>query len=296
MDKIFVSIASYRDQELLDTVFSILKHAKNPKRLFLSIFSQDENHPNLEHLFSLFNIKEYSYKKIHYSDARGVGYARAETQKPLNSTYKYYLQVDSHTQFIQDWDDKIVDHYEKAIGYWGNLIFTAYPGTYEYTETGNLKFATSLVPTCLRIQPAEPNSPIRFEPKYKEYVGGDIGEFHGYFCAGLAFGYAQYFIDVPYDDQIYFNGEEQTLAIRFYCKDIKLLAPPYNYCFHHYTGLKRLRHWQNNETWKKYDDIGIQRLNDFFDYKLDATYGISNKEKYHMWQSCFVTPRPTEGT
>ena len=151
MDKIFVSIASYRDQELLDTVFSILKQAKNPERLFLSIFSQDDNHPNLEHLFELFNVKHYVYKKIHYSDARGVGYARAETQKPLNNSYKYYLQVDSHTQFIEHWDEKIVDHYEKAIGYWGDLIFTAYPGTYEYTETGNLKFATVLVPTCLRI-------------------------------------------------------------------------------------------------------------------------------------------------
>lgn len=291
MDKIFVSIASYRDQELLDTVFSILRQAKNPSSLFLSIFSQDDKHPDLESVFKIFGIKDYKYVKVHYSDARGVGYARFKTQEHLNNSYKYYIQVDSHTQFIENWDEIIIEHYEKARGYWGDLIFTAYPGTYEYTETGNIKFATSLVPTCLRIQEASTGSPFRFEPKYKEYVGGDIGEFHGYFCAGLAFGYSKYFLDVPYDPEIYFNGEEQTLAIRFYCKDIKLVAPPYNYCFHHYTGKKRIRHWENSETWKTYDEIGIKRLNDFFEYKLDATYGISDIEKYHMWQSCFITPR-----
>lgn len=292
MDKIFISLASYRDEELLDTVFSILKQAKYPERIFLSIFSQDENHPTLENIFALFNIKEYSYKKIHYKEARGVGYARAQTQKELNNSYTYYLQVDSHTQFIKDWDEKIINDYKQATIYWGALIFTAYPGSYDITETGNIKVSDSLIPTCLRIQPTSEESPIRFEPKYKDYVGGEIGEYHGYFCAGLAFGYAQYFIDTPYDDQIYFNGEEQTLSIRFYCRDIKLVAPPYNYCYHHYTGKKRIRHWENNdESWKQYDEIGKKRLDDFFNYRLDSTYGISDKERYRMWQSCFITPR-----
>jgi hypothetical protein len=292
MEKIFVSIASYRDQELIDTIFSILRQAKNPERIFISIFSQDEIHPNLENIFYLFNVKDFSYQKINYQQARGVGYARAQTQKLLNLSYTYYLQVDSHTQFIEHWDEKIINDYEKATEFWGNLIFTAYPGSYDITETGNIKVSDSLVPTCLRIQPASAGSVMIFEPKYKTYVGGEIGEYHGYFCAGLAFGYSKYFIEVPYDENVYFNGEEQTLSIRFYCKDIKLVAPPYNYCYHHYTGKRRLRHWEiGDESWKKYDEAGIQRLKDFFDYKLDATYGISNKEKYHMWQSCFVTPR-----
>jgi hypothetical protein len=294
MDKIFVSIASYRDQELMDTIFSILRQAKNPERIFISIFSQDSTHPFLENLFLSFNINDFLYQKVHYKQARGVGYARAQTQKALNDSYKYYLQVDSHTQFIKDWDEKIINDYEKAFQYWGDLIFTAYPGSYDYTENGNIKVSDSLIPTCLRIQPASSDSPVVYEPRYKDYSGGEIGEYHGYFCAGLAFGYSKYFIEVPYDEQIYFNGEEQTLAIRFYCKDIKLVAPPYNYCFHHYTGKKRLRHWEvGDESWKEYDELGKKRLSDFFNYKLDATYGISNKDKYHMWQSCFITPRVT---
>ena len=80
MDKIFVSIASYRDQELIDTVFSILRQAKDSSRLFLSIFSQDEVHPDLSGIFKTFNIENYSYEKIHYSNAKGVGYTRSKTQ------------------------------------------------------------------------------------------------------------------------------------------------------------------------------------------------------------------------
>jgi hypothetical protein len=291
MDKIFVSIASYRDQELLDTVFSLFKQAEFPNNIFLSIFSQDEFHPDLENIFKLFNIDDYSYQRVHYSDARGVGYARYKTQEPLNTSYKYYLQVDSHTQFISKWDSLLVSDYESAQKYWGDVILTAYPGTYEYNQTGNIKVATDFTPTCVRVQEAEYGSANRYEAKYKTYLGADIGEFHGFFCAGMAFGYSKYFLDVPYDPEIYFNGEEQTMSIRFYCKNIKLVAPPRNYCFHHYTGEKRIRHWENNETWKTYDAIGIQRLNDFYENKLNATYGISDINKYHMWQTCFVTPR-----
>jgi len=291
MEKIFVSIASYRDEELLDTVFSILRQSENPQRLFLSIFSQDSKHPKLEDIFSLFDVKDYNYERVHYDDAKGVGYARYKTQIPLNKTYKYYFQVDSHTQFIKNWDTVLIDDYERCVSVWGDSILTAYPGTYEYTETGNIRLASSLTPTCLRVQDVDGQGPTRYEAKYKHYFGQDMGEFHGFFCGGMAFGYTKHFLEVPYDPNIYFNGEEQTMSIRFYCKDIKLIAPPKNYCFHHYTGKKRIRHWENNEAWKKYDESGINRLNDFFEYKLNDIYGISDIEKYHMWQFCFITPR-----
>ena len=81
MDKIYVSIASYKDKELADTVFSILRRAKNPERVFVSIFSQDETHPQLENIFSLFGVQNFSYEKVHFSEAKGVGYARKKHKK-----------------------------------------------------------------------------------------------------------------------------------------------------------------------------------------------------------------------
>lgn len=292
MSSIFVSIASYRDQELIDTVYSILRQAENPSNIFLSILSQDEDdkHPQLEHIFKIFGVTDYQYNMVHFSESRGACYARAEVQKYLTLDFKYYLQIDSHSQFVDKWDIKLISDYERCREIWGDYIFSSYPGTYEYNHSGNIKTSDSDIPTSIRIQPIS-DSPIMYEPKYKDYLGKEFGEYHGYFCAGMVFGYSKFFIDVPYDPNLYFNGEEQTLAIRFYCNDIKLIAPPANYLYHHYTGLKRLRHWENNPGWENDDKRGIERLNDFYLGKDLGIYGIKDMQKYHKWIECFVTPR-----
>jgi hypothetical protein len=286
---IFVSIASYRDKELGITVFDILNKANNPKNVVLSILSQDkeENHPNLELIFSYFKVEEYFYKKIHFSESTGVGFARAETQKYLSDKYKYYLQVDSHSQFVEDWDVKLVEDYEKLSFVWGDFIMSSYPGTYTYSEHGVIQVGELQNPTSLSIILSE-NKNLIYEPKYKEYTGGEDGDCHGYFCGGFAFGYSKYFLDTPYDPKIYFNGEEQTLSIRFYCKGIKIVAPPKNYVYHHYTGLKRIRNWEDNPGWEENDRAGKERLKDFFNNSISGTFGIPDTELYKEWVICYV--------
>jgi hypothetical protein len=78
VDSIFVSVASFRDAELTNTIYSLLSQAKDLNKIHVCIFSQDEdnNHPKLENLFDLFGVSDYTYKKINYKDSRGVGYAR----------------------------------------------------------------------------------------------------------------------------------------------------------------------------------------------------------------------------
>ena len=288
-DLIYVSIASYRDKELGLTVFDILSKCSNPKRLVISILSQDEDdkHPKLESIFDFFNVDEYFYERVHFTKSTGVGYARSKTQSHLSEKYRYYLQVDSHSQFIQDWDLKLVEDYERLLPIWGDHILTSYPGTYLYTDHGNIKVADSDVPTSLSIIISE-NKDLKYEPKYKDYVGGDVGDCHGYFCAGLAFGYSKHFLKVPYDSKIYFNGEEQTLSIRFFCNGIKLVAPPRNYVYHHYTGAKRLRHWEDNPGWEKWDEAGKLRLHDFYNNAISDTFGIPDTALYKEWAICYV--------
>lgn len=292
METIFISVASYMDLELTNTVYSALSQASNPSRLFFSVFSQDkdEDHPKLDKLFDMFDVYGFEYEKINYVDAKGVGFARHKTQEPLTDNFTYYLQVDSHTQFRENWDDILIDDYVNAEKFWGGkMIFTAYPGTYTYTDTGNVKISEIEIPTKLRIQPSA-NTAIVYEPKYTQYNGGYFGEFHAYFCAGFAFGRSQYFIDVPYDQYLYFNGEEQSLSIRFYCKDIKLIAPSKHYVFHHYSGTKRSRHWEKTPNWDTHEKVSIDRLDKFFNgYDLDG-FGISDLAKYQDWIDCFLTP------
>lgn len=285
-----MSIASYCDEELKDTVFSILSRSKKLDNIFLCVLSQEQpkKHQKIDQLIKSFGVKDFLFLKMDAKDARGVGYARAKVLENLSLDYKYFLQVDSHTQFAQDWDEQIVHDYEKAVFRWGDMIFSAYPGSYEYDNTGNIKVNDQSVPTALRIQKTEHGAPTYYEPKYRNHNMSEFGDYHGYFCAGLAFGYSHYFLRVPYDKHMYFNGEEQTMSIRMFCNDIKLVAPPRTYLFHHYTGKKRIRHWENSKDWLAYDAIGKQRLADFFEGRIDNIFGITNQEKYLQWQKLFV--------
>ena len=291
MDKIFVSIASYMDLELTQTVFSALSQSKDPSRLFFSVFSQDidSEHPKLENLFDMFNVYGFDYKKISYVDAKGVGFARAKAQESLTSEFKYYIQVDSHTQFIENWDEKLIKDYIDIENFWKDrIILSSYPGTYVYNESGNIQVSSESTPTCLRVQPST-NKDIVFEPKYTTYYGDDNGAYHGYFCAGFVFGRSEYFIEVPYDPHIYFNGEEQTLSIRFFCNDIKIIAPKNNYVYHHYTGTKRSRHWESTPGWVELDEKSKERLRMFFAGDSLDGFGIKDYSKYLLWVNCFIT-------
>lgn len=293
MPTIFISIASYMDLELRDTVYSALSKAEDPSRLFFSIFSQDtdEDHPKLAGLFYLFDAMGFRYERINYKDSRGVGHARAKAQEPLDNTFDFYLQIDSHTQFRENWDTLLVHDYTEAEKFWGGkIIFTAYPGTYTYTDTGNVKISEIATPTKLRIQPSD-NPALVYEPKYTNYEGAFFGEFHAYFCAGFAFGRSRYFIDVPYDEHLYFNGEEQTLSIRFYCNDIKLIAPSKHYVFHHYSGTKRSRNWEKTPNWEVNEKVSIDRLGKFYDGEPLDGFGIPDMDKFQDWLNCFLTPR-----
>lgn len=292
MDKIFLAIPSYLDEELYGTVFSCLSSAKNKDRIFLSIFSQDEDHAKLENIFTRFSFNNYKYEKINYLDAKGVGYARYITQKPLSLDYKYYFQVDSHTIFVNNWDSKIIEDYESFIPYWGDYIFTAYPPGYDYDENNFIDIKSPNSYTCLKIRKSK-NETTKYESKYKTHSNSLQGDYHGFFCAGMAFGYTKHFLKVPYDPEIYFQGEEQTMSIRFYENDIKLVAPADVYCYHNYQGHKRIRHWEKNKDWTEYEKRSTERLHSFFQLKDLGIYGINNKDKYQQWIDCFVVNEET---
>ena len=75
MDKssIFVSIASYRDSELIPTIISILENACYIDRVFIGICLQDTN--DIIENFKYKNHPNIRMYNIHYKQAKGVCYA-----------------------------------------------------------------------------------------------------------------------------------------------------------------------------------------------------------------------------
>lgn len=288
MDSIYVSVASYKDKELIDTVYSMLRRAKNPERLFISIFSQDEIHPNIENIFSLFGVTDFCYDKVHFSEARGVGYARSKTQEKLSTSFDYYMQVDSHTRFIQDWDDILISEYKESQSFWKTpIIFSSYPVPYTYDKNGNEVISAIEEANITDIQKSE--SFEMYKTNYHSKKIDNYGEIHPHFCAGFVFGLSKYILKVPYDKNIYFVGEEHTMSVRFFCQGISIIAPKRSYVYHHYYGEKtRDKHWEIDPNWGEYEKASVERVKKFFLFEDLEGYGILNKERYTVWESTFL--------
>lgn len=295
MSTIFVSIASYLDSELEQTVTDLLSKAKHPETLHLSVNSQDreESHPDLETLCSQYNAA-LTYVKADFKSSKGTCSARSICQLPFNDSFTYYLQIDSHTLFLQDWDSILISDYENARSVWGNYIFSTYPLSYYY-EKGQIKFETKQnnVPNCLTVIPSKHFS--RYTGHYKAYNGDEYGERTDYFTGGFSFGDSVHFLKVPYDKRIYHSGEEPTMSIRFFSEGIAIVCPPKNYVWHHYAGgdcKRRRNHWDGEDDWNKEEHTQVmseinslteETINKFYNHQLEYPYSIKDPAKLDEW-------------
>lgn len=98
-DSIFISIACYRDPELEKSIKDCIDKAKFPENLYFGVCWQKDNEV-LSKSYDNVRIYECSWK-----DSRGACWARSLIQKQLYNNERYYLQLDSHHRFIENWDE-----------------------------------------------------------------------------------------------------------------------------------------------------------------------------------------------
>ena len=103
-DKIFISIASYRDKQLIPTIKDCINKSKNPKRLVFGICWQHDEEENLDEFKNKNNFKILD---IDYRESKGACWARNKIQDFYNGE-KFYLQLDSHHRFLNNWDDHLI--------------------------------------------------------------------------------------------------------------------------------------------------------------------------------------------
>ena len=111
-NKIFVNIASYRDPECCNTINNLIKNCSNIKNLRIVVCEQNE----IDDISAITNNENFSdiieIIKLKASDAKGPTYARFLIQQCYNNE-EFYLQIDSHTLFENNWDLKLIDSLNK---------------------------------------------------------------------------------------------------------------------------------------------------------------------------------------
>jgi hypothetical protein len=117
---IFVSIAAYRDPQLVPTIRDCLAKARYPDQLRFGIcWQHGPEGPELPYR----SDPRFRIVDVDWRESRGTCWARAEIMR-LSEGEEFFLQLDSHHRFVQDWDAKLLHHAERSGS--AKPILTAY--------------------------------------------------------------------------------------------------------------------------------------------------------------------------
>jgi hypothetical protein len=225
---IYVAISSLDDSELLPTLLDLYYKSSGKYRVTvgLSISATTDSYAReVQILVDKFgyNIK-FSYSEVTPTTAAGLlGVGRS--RKAALSYYDdedYVLQIDSHSLFATNWDETLVDIFERASSEIGGLVvITAYAGAYGY-KNGRREFGAANRTGSLmypyfcageKFWGAVP--PWKFIEVQDMHLGDALYAPCTKFNANMAFSSGEFALDCGLPDDIVFYEEEivQTLEL-----------------------------------------------------------------------------------
>jgi hypothetical protein len=250
----FVSVASYRDPELVPTITDCLAMARHPERLRFGICWQ---HGDGEQLPAWMRGEHFRVIDVDWRQSRGVCWARAEIMRQWDGEERY-LQLDSHHRFAADWDVKLSRQLARVDS--DLALLTTYAAAYtpgidepepHVTRMGFDHFTPEgaiLTRPWVLVDPPPDPIPAQFVSAHLLYAPGRFVE------------------HVPYDPELYFIGEETTIALRAFTHGYDLFHPSEVVAWHAYDRDHRVAHWQDHapgrgvaRPWYELRRLGLHR-------------------------------------
>lgn len=234
--KIFVSIASYCDTELIPTLKNLYKYCSDSNRLTVCVHLQDTeenlqilkkaNFPNLKIIFT---PKE---------QAQGVVWARNRIME-AHTTEPYFLGIDSHSRFKKNWDLILINQYNSIER--PKVILTTYPNNYDVPDIRE------------KYHDLPYNSPIKIKEflqsedsksnKCRAHNKPPLNDFevvdNGWVAAGFYFTRGEWVKEVKLPDNIRFNGEEDFLTFKSFLKGWNIMITSEACIWHNYNYLNK---------------------------------------------------------
>ena len=277
---IFVQIASYRDPELIPTLKDLLQNADRPDDLTICIAWQHSPEDKWDNLDEYKDDSRFIIVDIPHHKAKGACWARNIIQGRYTDQ-AYTLHLDSHHRFIKGWDTSLIAMHEDLVqkGIEKPLI-TGYLPSYDPKRDPEGRLNEVWKMTFNRFTPegyifTYPATIDNFK-ELKEPVRSR------FFSAHFAFTTGDFCIDVPHDPNMYFHGEEPSLASRAYTFGYDLFHPHKVIAWHFYTREGFTKHWDDDKEWNEKDKISHKRFRilhkmeqAFIDEAIDvAQYGF----------------------
>lgn len=275
-NKIFIQIASYRDNQLIPTIRDCIEKSCHPNNLVFCIAWQHSTEDSWDIMDEYANDARFKIIDIDYRSSQGVCWARNAIQQYYNGE-QYTLQLDSHHRFVTNWDVLLITMIKdlQQRGHAKPLITTYLPSFNPETDPQS----RVMEPWKLNFDRFTPEGVIFFLPAVIDnYSTLTLPIATRFYSAHFCFTLGSFCVDVQHDPNLYFHGEEISIAVRAYTHGYDLFTPHKLIAWHEYTRIHRKKHWDDNANWVEKNQSSLARLR-----KLLAIDGTSSNENFGLY-------------
>lgn len=279
---IFVSIASYRDPELVPTVRDCMAKARYPERLRFGICWQ---HAGDEELPDWFDGDQFKVVDVDCRDSGGANWARAKVME-LWDGEQWYLQLDSHHRFAQGWDEMLLEEIARADS--DRPILTTYGPPYSRDEAE----LTETTPMSMQFNGFTPQGFPVFRP-------GPVADWQQrtqprrarFASAHLLFASSSFVHDVPCDPELYFTGDEAVLGVRAYTHGYDMFEPSRVIVWHEYVRPSQPKHWDDHPddatgpAWHDREALSRNKMRQIFDGLSQGPFGLGGERTLEEYEA-----------
>jgi hypothetical protein len=230
MSSIFVSISSYRDQELTPTILDIIEKSSGKHKINFGVHISYLNKSEI----NILDIPNVKYIKSKAPKNVGVGAGRYMSHQFYDGE-DFYLQCDSHSRFVKNWDEIAI---ESIILYQNNGIekplLTMYPSNYWYKDMSFYEIETDQMDPSYRTNISFHEKPEDFKSlriPSQMAVDNKGSIFTKSISAGCVFTVGPFM--APNKDMAFW-GEEIIMAARAYTHGYDLVVPTQQFMYHLY--------------------------------------------------------------
>lgn len=181
-------------------------------------------------------------RRVDFMEATGPLYGRAGAQDLLQDE-EWYLQIDTHSRFIADWDIKAIEDWHRAQN--DRAVLSTYPAS-----VGQEHDVHSVPVICASVFQPKGVSFIMRHSNRARVKNPKAPILTPFWAGGFAFGKAQALRDVPFDPHApyVFDGEEFSSGVRLFTHGYDVYAPSIPLLFHLYDSGKdkssKPKYWQ----------------------------------------------------
>ena len=279
MQTIFIQIPAYRDPDLPATIRSLIDRSSNPQRLrfgiCLQLFREDPE------AWRQNAFPAHPYLRVDHINAlnsKGCTWARHRAQQ-LFQNEDFTLQIDSHMRAVSNWDEKLIETWNDCSD--PMAVLSVYPNAFTQPNTPiNADYLPRI--TTKRFNPT--SGLVTNAATLKHKIPDDQPDKPwpcAFIAGGFLFAKGEIVKTTPADPNIYFDGEEISLAARLWTRGHNIYSPNKQILYHLYKTKddndNSTHHWTDHSQWHKLNRRSLVRVHALLNNLENAPSTIRQK-------------------